>query len=110
MEHHLVDVIGLVLLSHETQRPRLVELCAGCLGNMAAAPVVAAAVTADRQLTPTLLRLWMTCADAPTVSELARLLMGLAALPQTRAVWHRLLGSPEPLNQLLCLAMSAAEP
>eukprot|EP01052_Picozoa_sp_SAG31_P030760 SAG31_NODE_3185_length_4579_cov_2.704911_1_plen_298_part_00 len=109
-EHHLLDVISLILLSHERHRPRLTELCLGTVANMAAVPIVAQAVGNDANLPTILLRVWMTCADAPTLSELARLFMGLATLPVSNVTWHQILGAAQPLNQLLCLAMNASEP
>lgn len=109
-EHHLLDVISLILLSHERHRPRLTELCLGTVANMAAVPIVAQTIGDDANLPTILLRVWMTCADAPTLSELARLFMGLATLPVSSVTWHQILGAAQPLNQLLCLAMNASEP
>jgi hypothetical protein len=78
--NHVVDVIEMLLLAHDRQRPRLLELAVGCLANMAAVPEVAAALTAEEQLPTTLLRLWMTCPDALTVCLSTR----VATLDTTR--------------------------
>ena len=110
MEHHLHTVALGVLGAHERQRPRLCELCMGTLANLASLPEIAPTLATDEELLTIVLRVWMTCPDALVLSETARLHLAFVSNPTTAEGWRAHLGADEPLNQLVCLAMSAKEP
>lgn len=111
VQHQLHDVALLVIAQHERHPPRLCELCMGCLANLASVPEVAPKLLAaeDEFVTP-VLRVWMTCSDALVLSETARLHLAFTSCAATRDTWLRHITADEPLNQLVCLAMSAKEP
>ena len=111
VQHQLHDVALLILAQHERHPPRLCELCMGCLANLASVAEVAPMLLADEEEFATaVLRVWMTCPDALVLSETARLHLAFASCDATRDTWLRHITADEPLNQLVCLAMSAKEP
>lgn len=111
VQHQLHDVALLILAQHERHPPRLCELCMGCLANLASVAEVAPMLLADEEEFATaVLRVWMTCPDALVLSETARLHLALTSCGATRDRWLRHITADEPLNQLVCLAMSATEP
>eukprot|EP01043_Picozoa_sp_COSAG02_P067838 COSAG02_NODE_11048_length_1805_cov_2.400938_3_plen_330_part_01 len=111
VQHQLHDVALLILAQHERHPARLCELCMGCLANLASVPEVAPKLleAEDDFVTP-VLRVWMTCPDALVLSETARLHLAFTSCAATRDTWLRHITADEPLNQLVCLAMSAKEP
>ena len=110
VQHRLHDVALLILARHERHPPRLCELCMGCLANLASVPEVAPTLAEGDELVTAVLRVWMTCADALVLSETARLHLAFSSCAATSGLWRQHLTADEPLNQLVCLAMTAKEP
>ena len=110
VENHMHEVALGILTAHERHRPRLCELCMGCLANLASVAEVAPILAASEELVTVVLRVWMTCPDALVLSETARLHLAFTSCAATSELWRRHLSADEPLNQLVCLAMSAKEP